>query len=1001
MAKNKNKEKNSGLNKSDRPDELNKEQREAVVHGDGPLLIVAGAGTGKTKVITERIAYLIEAKKARPDEILALTFTEKAAEEMEERADKLLPYGYVDLWISTFHSFCERILKDHGLDIGLSNDFKLADQTAAWLLMKKNIDKFSLDYYRPLGNPNKFIHALISCFSRCKDQGISPEDFLKHSDGLKTNLTDLPEENEAERIKEVADAYHVYQKLLLDNNLLDFGDLINYCIRLFKERPLILKRYREKFKYILVDEFQDTNWSQYELIKMLAEPKNNLTVCADDDQAVYRWRGASYNNILQFKKDFPKAKEIFLIRNYRSTQDILDLSYKFIKANNPNRLEFVSKVDKKLISEKNKKGEIGYFHFRNSDEEVRGVIKKITRIMKENKDACFSDFAILVRANNQAIPFSQALERSGLPYQFLASWGLYSKPVVLDIISYLKLLDNYHESSAAYRVLNFPFLQIPGDDVVKITQYSGKKAKSIYEALQEIPLIGGISEKTAEKIAFILSLIKKHAEMARSKRVSEVFISFLADSGYLKYLTSGNSKQELNLALQFYKKIKGFEESVQDPILKNFMAQLDMELESGEEGKLDFDPEQGPDMIRIMTIHSAKGLEFRYVFLVNLVDKRFPSIERKDPIEIPAELIKEVIPQGDTHLEEERRIFYVAATRAKEGLFLTSSEDYGGKRKKKVSRFITELGMKPSCNAPANICEVVTGAGRPACNASQAKRSDAGRENIVLPNHFSFSQLAAFENCPLRYKFAHILRVPVRSKAVFSFGKTMHNALCEFLKLAEEKKSLCQKKLFEPSKNKKSPAKENLLTLKDLMEIYDKEWIDEWYENKKQKEEYYALGKKSLKNFSEKYVKNPPEILKINGLIGLELPFILKIGGDSLKGKIDRIDASASLNEGVNIIDYKTGEGKENLSSDDKLQLAIYKIALKEIFNIEADKLTYLYLNEGKELSFSMNEKDVEKQKKIISEKIENIKKSDFAPTPGWQCQFCDFKNICDSAKKS
>ncbi|PIW91720.1 MAG: hypothetical protein COZ91_00390, partial [Candidatus Nealsonbacteria bacterium CG_4_8_14_3_um_filter_39_7] len=180
MAKNKNKEKNSGLNKSDRPDELNKEQREAVVHGDGPLLIVAGAGTGKTKVITERIAYLIEAKKARPDEILALTFTEKAAEEMEERADKLLPYGYVDLWISTFHSFCERILKDHGLDIGLSNDFKLADQTAAWLLMKKNIDKFSLDYYRPLGNPNKFIHALISCFSRCKDQGISPEDFLKH-----------------------------------------------------------------------------------------------------------------------------------------------------------------------------------------------------------------------------------------------------------------------------------------------------------------------------------------------------------------------------------------------------------------------------------------------------------------------------------------------------------------------------------------------------------------------------------------------------------------------------------------------------------------------------------------------------------------------------------------------------------------------------------------------------------------------------------------------------
>ena len=289
---------------------LNKEQREAVIHKEGPLLIVAGAGTGKTTVITQRITYLIEKKLAKPDEILAVTFTEKAAGEMEERVDKLLPYGYVDLWISTFHSFCERVLRDYALDIGIPADFKILDQTSSWLFIYKNLDKFNLDYYKTLGNPTKFIKALISHFSHCKDQGIYPEDYLEYAKKLETDNDELSEEQELDRIKEIALAYKTYQRLLLGNSFLDFGDLINYCLKLFKERPLILKKYREKFKYILVDEFQDTNFAQYELIKILATPRNNLTVTADDDQSVYKWRGASFSNIIQFKKDFPKAEQI-------------------------------------------------------------------------------------------------------------------------------------------------------------------------------------------------------------------------------------------------------------------------------------------------------------------------------------------------------------------------------------------------------------------------------------------------------------------------------------------------------------------------------------------------------------------------------------------------------------------------------------------------------------------------------------------------------------------
>ncbi len=513
-------------------EKLNKEQKEAVLHKDGPLLIVAGAGTGKTTVITKRIACLIEEGKAKPEEILAVTFTEKAAEEMEERVDKLLPFGYADLWISTFHSFCERILRDYALDIGLPADFKVLDQTAGWLLVYRNFDKFNLNYYRPWGNPTKFIQALVSHFSHCKDQESYPENYLEYAEKLKTR-DDAPEDSETERIKEVANAYHSYQRLLLENGFLDFGDLINYCLKLFKKRPLVLEKYREKFKYILVDEFQDTNWAQYELIKILAKPKNNLVVCADDDQAIYRWRGASFSNIIQFKKDFPDAKQVSLVNNYRSSQNIFDLAYKFIKANDPDRLEFVNKIDKKLISQENREGEIEHINAKNLDEEVNKTINKILEILKKDKEATYSDFAILVRANDAANPFVKALERAGLPYQFLASRGLYSKPVILDIVSYFKLLDNYHESSAVYRILNIGFLDIPVEDIMCLTRYSSRRTKSLYEAMDELFLIPGISQKGTEKIISVLGLIKKHSALCREKPASEMLVLFLEDSGYL------------------------------------------------------------------------------------------------------------------------------------------------------------------------------------------------------------------------------------------------------------------------------------------------------------------------------------------------------------------------------------------------------------------------------------------------------------------------------------
>jgi len=967
---------------------LNHQQKEAVTHGTGPLLIVAGAGTGKTTVITKRIAHLISQKKAKPEEILAVTFTDKAAGEMEERVDRLLPYGYIDLWISTFHSFCERVLRDHALDIGLSTNFKLLDPTAAWLLIRQKLGEFNLNYYRPLGNQTRFIHALINHFSRCKDQGIYPQEYLEYADSLKTNLTDLKEDPETERLKEVAIAYHVYQRLLLESNSLDFGDLINYCLKLFQKRPLVLDRFRNKFKYILVDEFQDTNWAQYELVKILASPDNNLTVSADDDQSIYRFRGASYNNIIQFKKDFPNTKEVFLIKNYRSTQNILDLSYDFIKANNPNRLEYVSKINKKLKAAQTKEGTIKHMHFKDSYEESQGVINKIAEIVRDGKDVSFSDFVILVRANDHAAAFTRALERANFPYQFLASRGLYAKPIILDIISYFKLLDNYHESPALYRILNLPFLNISVQDIARINQYARRKTKSLYEALNELQSIFGVSPQTGQKIKLVLSLIKKHTELARSRNVSEILVSFLKDSGYLKYLLGRESKQQLDLVNQFHQKIKNFEEANIDSSLKNFMESLNMELESGEQGKLSFDPNQGPDMVRVMTIHSAKGLEFKYVFLVNLVDRRFPTSERKEQIEIPENLIKETIPSGDVHLEEERRLCYVAMTRAKEKLFLTSADSYGGARKKKPSRFLMEMNF---VKKGEELISITAG------STTVREQKKETSKPLILPSYLSFSQLAAFAVCPLQYKFAHILKIPVRGKAVFSFGKTMHNTLYNFVKLTNEGKNIVQADLFASATQTKQKQGKKALDISVLVEIYKKNWIDEWYESKSQKEEYYKLGRKIIKNFHERFIQEQPRVFRINGDLALETSFKLKIANNTLIGRIDRIDQTK---DGIEIVDYKTGKYKEKLTPKDRQQLLIYQIATEEALGLKPAKLSYYYLEEGKKTSFLGSEQDKEKQKQEIAEMAERIKKSSFDANPGWHCKFCDFRDICDYAQR-
>ncbi len=974
---------------------LNEAQHRAVLHGQGPLLIVAGAGTGKTTVIARRIAWLITSGRAKSDEILALTFTDKAAGEMTERVETLLPLGYVDLWVSTFHAFCQRLLAEHALDIGLPTEFRLLGGTDAYLLVRKNFDRFALDYYRPLGNPTKFVHALLQHFSRAKDEAVSPEEYLAHAKEAALDKDQAQAAEESSRLTELANAYHAYQRLLLDEGVLDLGDLLVAVLRLLRTRPRILEKYRKQFKYVVVDEFQDTNWAQYELLKLLVPPDGNLVVVGDDDQSIYKFRGASVANILQFKNDFPTAREIVLTRNYRSRQNILDLSYAFIQRNNPNRLEAklaaagggAAVISKRLVAENGGTGEIKHLHFMTLEQEARGVADKIEELKAAAKDRNWSDFCVLVRSNSGADDFSREFQRRGIPFQFLALKGLYAKPVVMDCLAWFRLLDDRHESSAMYRLLSSPPYRIEGSDLVALAHEAAKKAESIYEVSRRHAVLPGLSAATRGQLDRLLAQVEAHTQLARDRSVSELLVKFLYDSGYMEEFThddSQDAREQVSYLKQLLERIRRFELGHEEPTLRHFMEEFALERESGEEGGLSFDAESGPDMVRIMTVHAAKGLEFPFVFVVNMVDKRFPTVARGGGIDLPDALTKEIVPEGDVHLEEERRLMYVAMTRAKEGLYFTSADDYGGKTKKKLSRFILELGFEKPAGAVAP--EVALA---PLAAAPVAKRPD-----YELPPYVSFTQLAAYDKCPLQYKFAHVIRIPVFGKPQLSFGKTIHATLEKFLKELSQRRAAAQGSLFGGPEAAPAGAGQLPVSRDELLEMYAAAWQDDWYPDKPTKESYRKKGRELLERFYAQAEQERPDPLY------LEKDFTLKVGAHSIRGKIDRIDRlpDGPDKDQVEILDYKTGTPKEDgeLRPEDKRQLLLYQAAVARLFGLKPVRLTYHYLEDGSRVSFLGTDKDLTKFDQELEDQIGRIKGGDFAPKPGMHCRFCDFANICE-----
>jgi DNA helicase-2/ATP-dependent DNA helicase PcrA len=966
---------------------ITKEQQTAIETNQGPLLIIAGAGSGKTTVIVKKIEYLLQNKVAQPEEILALTFTEKAACEMEERLDQILPYGFYNLTISTFHAFADQILKEKGSEIGLPINFKLMTEAEVILFFKKNLFLFNLDYYRPIGNPNKFIQAIIDHFYRLRDEDVSEKEYQQF---VKTN-PNLSDE-ERKKYHELAFAYEQYQKLKIKEGYLDFADLIHYLLLLFRQRKNILQEYQNRFRYILVDEFQDTNFAQYQLIKLLAPAKNNpnLTVVGDDNQSIYKFRGASIANILNFFKDYPKANIVTLLKNFRSNQTILDTAYRLIKNNDPETLEARLKISKKLIAQKSdNQSAVNFYWGENINQECEFVAKKIESLTKENYRYC--DIALLVRANNHAQPFINTFIRRGIPYQFLGPGILFKQPEVKDLIAYLKFLYDIQDSVSLFRILSMEVFSLNNKDLHLLISFSRQINQPLFQTIEiylsffqpslaqpeyeiykkYLPLL---KKETGEKLWQIYQILTRHLALMKKKSATALLYYFLEDSGYLQKLIAPKTEKEEKITLnitKFFERIKEYENTHEDNSITAVVEFLEMSMELGESPFISRNDIENLNAVNILTVHSAKGLEFPVVFLVNLVNGRFPTREKKETILIPQELIKELLPSGDYHLQEERRLFYVGLTRAKDSVFLTAARFYGeGKRQTKISPFVIESLEKETLEKIIN-------------KEKEAKKQlsifdfQPKEEKIItvsnLKKNFSFSQINVYQTCPLQYRYQYILNLPTAPQASASFGNTIHATLCQF---------------YQEFKKNKEVDKSILLSL------YEKNWIPVGYLSSTQEKKIKKEGEKILTDYLKKFHhKN----LKI---ISLERPFKIKLKENIIiTGKIDRVDIDKEGN--IEIIDYKTGAMPDEKKLKNDLQLSIYALAVLSdpTLKTKLDKiiLSYLYLQQSQKISFKKSLAEIEKTKESILDTVNQINQQKFLPKVGPWCDFCPFKIICEA----
>ena len=1029
---------------------LNEKQKEAVTWKEGPLLIIAGAGTGKTKVITNRIAWLIAQKIAKPEEILGLTFTDKAANEMEERVDILVPYGWAPVEISTFHSFGQKILREYAFELGISPDFRVLSTPELLVFLREKLWELPLKYFRPLSYPTKYLKALLDVISRAKDEDISAQEYLEYAESKVGAIQELSlqseEREEREKQIEIAECYNKYEELLRETDYMDMPGLITLVLKLLRDRKSVLRKLQNRYKYILVDEFQDTNYAQFQLLKLLVGNKSqkgeaetlhckdasegshlpivpgyidgyqNLTVVGDDDQSIYKFRGACLANILSFKDMYPDAHTIVLTENYRSRQSILDAARRLIIFNNPERLEVKAGVDKSLKSHSSSpmaqvgqlglfESEVKYQHYDSMGSEADAIANLIEeRIARsdnsqgtsQKSDYKYSDFAILVRTNQLQDPFIRAFNLKGIPWKSAGNQGLYDRDEVQVLISVLGLVSDVGDTQSLYRVINSPAYKMPAIDLSECLGIVKRTNRSLYKVLKtedQRPKTEDLSDEGKGVIKEFLQDLEHFMELSAKKSAGSVLYDFLSRTGWLKKLVS-NPSLENELRIKNIAKFLSIIDKVSDiihtnkvPFVREHIENL-MELgENPPVAEADFDV----DAVNILTVHKAKGLEFRVVVLVGLVADSFPHRRMPTLVELPIDLVKEPVPEleeSPLRIQEERRLFYVGMTRAKEELIFTSARDYGGRRERKPSPFIMEaLDLSKD--------EIVAQKKELKDRIEQFKETPniEAIHELPLGKVLSLSSTAIDDwiTCPRKYWYIRWLRVPIPKHHTIVYGFAVHKAIENYLLARKSGKKM---------------------KIEDVLQVFKNYWVSEGFISREHEEERFKRGEEVLRNFFEREETDG----KMPAYVEESFSFLLE--DVKVRGRWDRVDSGITNhklqiinsegeneNSGGVITDYKTGEVKTKEKASQRVrnsvQLPIYALAYKEKFGGLPSKVEFYFVETDIRGELKEIDKKVEKVKETIKKVAQGVRKLDFEPRPRYRaCEFCSCRVICDYGKK-
>jgi DNA helicase-2/ATP-dependent DNA helicase PcrA len=1014
---------------------LNVEQRRAVTHGEGPLLIVAGAGTGKTQVITRRIAWLIATRRARPSEILALTFTDKAAEEMQLRVDQLVPYGYADTAISTFHAFGDRLIREFAFELGLSPDVRVLSRPEVVVFLRERLFELALAQYRPLGDPTRFLGALAALFARARDEDVSPERYLAHAERLEARAAELaalatanPLEaddeavaaasEEARRQRELALAYGRYTELLREAGAIDFGDQVSLALRLLRDSPATRLEVQRRYRYILVDEFQDTNRAQSELVALLAERHRNVTVVGDDDQSIYRFRGAAISNILEFRERYRGARTVVLRRNYRSLPPVLDAAHRLIRFNDPDRLEVRVGISKRLVPERTRRSAspVRQLAFATTAEEADWIAVDIARRVAAG--ARPRDHAILVRANADGDPILRALNVAGLPWRFSGTSGLYARPEVRLLLALLRAVADPSSSVDVYALAASERYGVPAEDLATVAGAARRRHRSLFELVEEAladPAALRLTVAGRAALGRLAADIRRYRDLAQRRPAGEVLYAFLRDTGWLASLAAGDSvaaEEALANIARFFDIVRAQSLLLADDRAVFLARHLGTLIDAGDDPPT-ADPDPDVDAVQVMTVHKAKGLEFPVVFLPGLVADRFPARARREALGLPVELVDEILPEGDGHLQEERRLFYVAMTRARDELILSLATESPSGRLRKVSPFVLEaLDLLGQAAAAA-----AGGPGRSSGPLERIAALDAPptppepeRLPIEGPLTLSHSAIDAYLTCPLRYKFGQVLRIPTPPHHALVYGSALHQAVQEF---------------------HRSQARGRPLSEAELLAVFDAAWSNEGFVSREHEAARLEAGRDALRRFREAQLR-PDAVVPA----WVEREFSFSLGGDRIRGRFDRVDIVAVGEAGaggegvaappvepptvlradvieptlelmgrerVTITDYKSSDVRDPVlarqRARDSLQLQIYAMAYEAMTGRLPEAVQLHFLDSGLVGRAEVDPARLEKAKSKIAAAAAGIRARDYTPKPSpLACTYCPFRDVCPSS---